>query len=439
MRYLTKTSISQGMSVSLLPILFVNFIGTLGFSIVLPFLVFLVTRFGGNALIYGLIGATYPAFQLIGAPVLGRWSDVYGRKKILLLSQIGTLVSWVIFLMVFFIPLTSLSSMSSPMLGTFVITLPLLIIFVSRALDGITGGNVSVANAYLADITKEKDREVNFGKMSASSNLGFIVGPAMAGILGATALGEIIPVMAALFISLLAVFIIAVRLPESNACLLKKYSEGINVRKVFGQEQKDCYSLKEHEKIRIIDIIHMRNVPYMLILYFLIFLGFNIFYTAFPFHALQSLNWSVTQMGVYFSFLGLVMVIVQGPVLGKIGKKYSSGILTVAGSIILGTSFFLLISSNEIIIYLAAVLFAIGNGIMWPSVLTILSIVAGAQYQGYVQGFASSSGSLASIIGLLLGGIIYELAGAHTFLVSAIIIYAVFFLSIRLLSFEKTV
>lgn len=76
---------------------------------------------------------------------------------------------------------------------------------------------------------------------------------------------------------------------------------------------------------------------------------------------------------------------------------------------------------------------------MWPSVLTILSIVAGAQYQGYVQGFASSSGSLASIIGLLLGGIVYELAGAHAFLVSAIIIYAVFFLSLRLLSFEKTV
>lgn len=133
------------------------------------------------------------------------------------------------------------------------------------------------------------------------------------------------------------------------------------------------------------------------------------------------------------------MVIVQGPVLGRIGKKYSSSFLTVAGSIILGTSFILLMSGNEIIIYLAAIFFAIGNGVMWPSVLTILSIVAGAQYQGYVQGFASSSGSLASIIGLLLGGIMYELAGAYAFLVSAIIIYAVFFLSLRLLSFEKTV
>ncbi|MEJ2196186.1 MAG: MFS transporter, partial [Ignavibacteriaceae bacterium] len=83
---------------SLYPILAVNFVGTLGFGIVLPFLIFLVTRFGGNAVVYGIMGATYSAFQLIGAPVLGRWSDIYGRRKILLLSQLGTLLSWFIFL-----------------------------------------------------------------------------------------------------------------------------------------------------------------------------------------------------------------------------------------------------------------------------------------------------------------------------------------------------
>ena len=83
---------------SLTPLLAVNFVGSLGFSIVLPFLVFLVTRWGGNALIYGLVGATYSAFQLVGAPVLGRWSDRYGRRRILLLSQLGTVASWVILL-----------------------------------------------------------------------------------------------------------------------------------------------------------------------------------------------------------------------------------------------------------------------------------------------------------------------------------------------------
>ena len=78
----------------LFPLLVVNFIGTVGFSLVLPFLVFLVTDWGGNAFVYGVAGATYSSFQLVGAPVLGRWSDRYGRRKILLLSQAGTLVSW---------------------------------------------------------------------------------------------------------------------------------------------------------------------------------------------------------------------------------------------------------------------------------------------------------------------------------------------------------
>jgi MFS transporter, DHA1 family, tetracycline resistance protein len=85
------------------PIL-VNFMGSLGFSIVLPFLVFLVKDFGGNAIAYGILGATYSAFQLIGAPILGKWSDRYGRKKVLLLSNAGTFIGWVFFMLALFQP-----------------------------------------------------------------------------------------------------------------------------------------------------------------------------------------------------------------------------------------------------------------------------------------------------------------------------------------------
>jgi DHA1 family tetracycline resistance protein-like MFS transporter len=111
--------------ISLFPLLLINFTGTLGFSIVLPFLVFLVVDFGGNAIVYGILAATYPAFQLIGAPILGRWSDIYGRKKVLLLSHGGTLAGWLIFLIALFLPVNNLFNVNSTLMGAFAITLPL--------------------------------------------------------------------------------------------------------------------------------------------------------------------------------------------------------------------------------------------------------------------------------------------------------------------------
>jgi MFS transporter, DHA1 family, tetracycline resistance protein len=144
----------------------------------LPFLVYLVKDFGGNAIVFGILSATYPAFQLIGAPILGRWSDTYGRKKILLLSNAGTFIGWIFFLVALYLPKENILSVNSSVLGTLVITLPLLVLFFARLIDGLTGGNISVANAYLADISSNEERSKNFGKMAISSNLGFIVGPA---------------------------------------------------------------------------------------------------------------------------------------------------------------------------------------------------------------------------------------------------------------------
>lgn len=416
--------------IPLFPILLVNFIGTLGFSIVIPFLVFLVTDFGGNAFIYGLLGATYSLFQMIGAPLLGRWSDTAGRKKILFISQAGTLVAWIIFLTALYLPVTSLLNIDSPILGVFTLTLPLLVLFIARSLDGITGGNVSVANAYLADITTKKDRSRNFGKMSISANLGFIVGPALAGLLGATALGITLPVLAAVFISVVATTLILFYLPESHVSTTKIHHEK-SVRKVFGQCKE--YS-KEKNTFR--KVIQLPHIPYLLAFYFLLFLGFNVFYTAFPIHAIKGLGWTVTQMGVYFSFLSLVMVVVQGPVLSKASKKFSDSSLIMGGCFVLGISFLLLTSPTTSILYGAAALFSLGNGVMWPSFLSLLSKVAGKAHQGAVQGVGSSSGSLASIIGLILGGLLYDLLGGATFLISGSIFFFVFLLSFRLRTFR---
>lgn len=418
----------------LFPLLLVNFIGTLGFSIVLPFLVFLVRDFGGNAIAYGILGATYSAFQLIGAPILGKWSDVYGRKKILLLSNAGTLVGWIFFLVALFLPVEKFT-LDNALLGTFVISLPLLVLFLARAIDGITGGNISVANAYLADISSNENRSRNFGKMAVSQNLGFIVGPALAGILGGTIYGAILPVSAALILSLVTIIVIGFRLKESKPgppeILVQE--EG-TIRKVFSQECKDCFDNENPKKLKFRDVFKLKHIPYLLVLYFLIFLGFNIFYASFPIHAAVGLKWSVTQLGIFYAVLSGIMVVIQGPVLRKALKKFSEQKLVIIGSVILGTNFILFMSNITFVIYGAVILFALGNGLMWPSFMSILSKRAGTTLQGAVQGVAGSFGSLASIIGLILGGTLYNLIGATTFLVSAGVIFTAFIMSFRLLN-----
>lgn len=410
---------------SLLPILSINFVGTLGFSIVLPFLVFLVTKWGGNAVIYGLMGATYSAFQLIGAPILGRWSDRYGRKKILLVSQLGTLVSWMIFLTAFFLPVSTVSDVDSKLFGQFTLTIPLIVLFIARAADGITGGNVSVANAYLADITDEAHRSKNFGRMAISGNLGFMLGPALAGLLGATIYGEILPVFAALLIALIATLIIGFGLKESSPCTLEHDPERGGVRKVFGQDHKECYRIKGSDQTPIRDILKLHHMPALLSVYFLVMLGFSFFYIAFPIHAVRGLQWTVTGTGTFFAVLSLLMVLVQGPVLAQASRKLSDPQLVIGGSLILSFGFALLVGSSTTMIYAGAAFIALGNGLMWPSVMAVLSKFAGDRYQGVVQGFASSVGAVASIIGLIMGGLLYNWIGARVFIVSAVTIFAV--------------
>src|SRR5215217_1334656 len=423
--------------VPLYPLLLSNFIGTLGFSIVLPFLVFLVIDFGGNAIVFGILSAIYPAFQLIGAPILGRWSDIYGRKKVLLLSHGGTLVGWIIFLFALFLPVENLFNINSALIRTFVITIPLVVLFLARALDGITGGNVSVANAYLADVSTDVNRSKNFGKIAVSANLGFIVGPAIAGILGSTIYKEMLPVLAALFLSLVTLIVIGFTLKESKPTVLVQVPEKGNIGKIFSHECKECYKIVSPKKIKFQDIFKLKFVSFFLFLYFFIFLGFNIYYTSFPIHAVAGLKWSITQLGIFYAVLSGIMVLIQGPVLRKALQKFSEEKLVIIGSLILGTNFILFVSNETLLIYIAAILFAVGNGLMWPSFMSILTKRAGYVYQGAIQGVASSFGSLASIIGLTIGGLLYNLIGGTTFLISAGIIFVVFIMSFRLLKSKE--
>ena len=395
-------------------------------------------KFGGDAVIYGLLAATYPAFQLIGAPLLGRWSDIYGRKKVLLLSTVGTSAGWVLFLFALFLPAERSFTIDLTSLGTIVIILPLFLLFLARAIDGITGGNISIANAYLADLSSDETRSKNFGKMAISSNLGFILGPALAGILGGTIYGEILPVTAALILSLITLFVIVFLLRESRPSSEGKLvpEEG-TIRKVFAQECREPYSAIGPKKPRFKDIFKLKHISFFLLLYFFIFLGFNIYYAAFPTHAANDLKWTVPQLGIFYAVLSGIMVLVQGPILRKGLKKFSEEKLVVIGNLILGTGFILFVSNNIVSVGGALVLFAVGNGLMWPSFMSILSRRAGSKLQGAVQGVAGSFGGLASIIGLTLGGFLYNSVGGATFLITAGMLFAIFVMSFRLIKIKE--
>ncbi|MEJ2184679.1 MAG: MFS transporter [Gemmatimonadota bacterium] len=404
-----------------MPILAVNFVATLGFSIVLPFLVYLVTRFGGNAFVYGVMGATYSFFQLIGAPVLGRWSDRIGRKRVLFLSQLGTALSWAIFLVALALPATPVLHARSGVLGTFTVTLPLAALFVARALDGLTGGNASVANAYLADITPDRDRTSNFGRLAVSANLGFIVGPALAGLLGATAWREAAPVTAALLISVVACVMIVVGLRESTPCSRARIPDRPTTPRVLGQESRDCFQGTQDGARPWTKVARMPMVPRLLVLNFLVFLAFNIFYVVFPVYVVRDLHWPLSTTGVFFGVLSLLMVLVQGPVLTWAGRHWSERTLVLAGSGILAASFPFFGASHAAWLFTGAAILALGNGLMWPSLLALLSRAAGAEAQGGVQGLAGSASALASIAGLIVGGVLFGFLGPGTFLLSAAI------------------
>lgn len=428
---------SSSSSPPIFPVLLVNFIGMLGYSIILPLLVFLVRDFGGNEFIYGLLGSIYPAFQLVGAPLLGKWSDSIGRKRVLLISQIGTFLAWLVFIIALFLPVHELFAIDSPWMGTFWISLPLLLLFAARALDGLTGGNVSVANAYLSDISTDATRKGNFGKMGASTSMGFIIGPAMASILGLTIYGELIPVVAAALISLVAIGVIHLFLPESQLNLVPVDAEGFSIKKLFQIEHKSCYKMEKCSDTGLRQILKQPGIPLLFLIYFLTFLGFSFFYAAFPIYASGELAWTAVDMGIFFAVSSGIMVLIQGPVLSYLAEKVTGQWLVLIGSLLIGTSFLMFPQGDTLSIYEGIVLLSIGNGLMWPSFLAILAGKGTASIQGTIQGYASSTGSLASILGLILGGFLFGVLGTSVFWIAGGILFLISCLVIHMLVAQK--
>jgi DHA1 family tetracycline resistance protein-like MFS transporter len=405
------------------PILAVHFLGTLGFSLAIPFLVFIVADLGGASWTYGVVGATYSAFQLVGAPVLGRWSDRRGRRPVLVASQVGTLAAWLLFLAALSLPLIGTTTLAGATL-----TLPLLLVFAARALDGATGGNISVANAYVADLTREAPelRQLAFGRMGMAASLGFVIGPAVGGLLGGTALGPRLPIaVAALFAALTTVAILALLKEPDAHCVEGPPGPGL-LEAGLGQQAKPCVDTAERHGLGR----GLARGPVALVLVgtFILFLGFNFFYAGFPIHAAVAYGWSATELGMFFAVLSGMMIVAQGPLLSLASKHVGRRVVFAIGMAFLALALISYQLPPGPVTYIGAACFALGNGLSWPTFQARVAELGGNE-QGVVQGAVTSASSLASIVGLVLGGVLYPTLGGNLFFVAAGLFAAVLVLT----------
>ena len=318
---------SQGKKYPLYPVYTINFIGSLGFSIVVPFLVFLNNEFGGNALIFGLLGGIYPLMQIFGAPWLGKLSDKIGRKKVLIISQAGTLFCWGLYIVAVIVPIIPLFSVEGgEVFGSFTMTLPLLILFIARGLDGLTGGNISVANSYIADVTPKDQLTSKLGTMALAYNLGFVGGPIIGGVLGSMLTGSAAvaatpPILAAFVISIFGMFVVFKlrRSPKFD----KDHVEVQTNLGTYTEPTDHVAVVVDSRETHVKEFWKIAQVPYILVIYFVSFFALNLQSINIPLHFQGSLEWNALEVGIFFAISSVVMMIVQGPVLKRMANKVS--------------------------------------------------------------------------------------------------------------------
>lgn len=397
----------------------VAFLSSLGFSIVVPFLVLLVLRFGGNGFVVGVVGAGFWAAQLVGSVWLGALSDRIGRKRVLLRSQLGAMAGWLIFLAALSVPNLIAVRVDRPLVGAFAISLPLVLIALSRITDGLFNGSISVASAYVADIADETQRKLTYARLGAATNMGFVVGPILAGLIAHGSIRAVL--VLALVLSALAAVLIARALPtlpvRALAAVEVAQRGGVRAHKPLGG---GCHEAVRHPRVR--GLLGTQEVRILIVLYFLIYLAFSIFIAALPVHAIVDNGWTASKLGVLYALLALSLVATEGLVLPRLVKKLAAPAIAAAGSALLIAAYGLMAVSHDAALLAGGILYGIGNGLMWPSYLVMLSDAGPPACQGAIQGLGSGVGSFASIVGTLTGGVLYVTVGVGAFYVSAFVI-----------------
>ncbi len=378
----------------LLPIFFVAFVDLLGFGLILPLLPFYADAYGASAAVVGLLVASYAAAQLVGAPLLGRLSDRFGRRPVLLASIFGTFLGFL--LLGFADPLgrqIALWLRDGPYANPNAWVLALL--FVSRILDGLTGGNISVAQSYITDVTDEASRARGLGIIGAAFGLGVIFGPAIGGVLSVRSYAA--PAFAAAALSALNLIMVAAFLPES---LTEER------RQAIAAEPRRAFSARA-----LAEALVRPLVGPLLSSRFFFGLAFSMFQTIFPLYAQYHLDLDPRLTGYVLTYVGLLVVLVQGVAIGWLTARLSEPQLLFYATLLMGFGLLLwgfvpdLIS---LLIILAPI--ALAGGTFNTVINSALTKVVRQDEVGGTLGLSTSLESLTRAVapsfgGALLGGL----------------------------------
>lgn len=348
----------------------------LGVGILIPVIPFFVGQFNQDALMVGLLALSYSAAQFIASPALGLLSDRYGRRPVLLISVVGTGLGYFLF--------------------GFANALWLL--FTARLIDGFTGGNISVAQAYIADVSSPKDRAKNFGLIGAAFGLGFIIGPALGGWLSQISLQTpaFVAGVLSLFTAAFGFFVLPESLPPER-------------------RQREPIALKELNPLRQVgDALRRPDLRRFLLANFAQNFAFSGLQTNFALFTFVRFGLGPQQNGGLFAYIGLVSGLMQGVITGLLVKRFNEQQLTIVGLGLMTLGYAgVALAPEAWTLYPAITLIAVGGGIAIPTLTSTISKRVSPRQQGSILGATQALSSLALTVGPVWAGVTFDYLGAN--------------------------
>lgn len=376
----------------IIPIFFIVFTNILGAGVILPILPLVAEdQFGATVFQATLLGAVYFAAQFLAAPWLGRLSDRIGRRPVLIVSQVGTVLSFILFSLAG--PIGSMVDGAGVEMG---ISGGLFILYLARLLDGLTGGNITTAQAYITDVSTEKDRAQALGILSAAFSVGFIFGPAFGGFLAEVSL--VAPFIGAAVITSLSVVLTTVLLKES-----------------LPPEERGAVS--HREELPISHFLQDHTILLILTITFVVTLSFSALQSTFALYADRVLfpdaankQEVARNVGLILTGVGIVGVITQAFLIKPLVQRFGERQVVIIGQVSLVIAFIgLSMASSPLVASLFIAPVAFGNGVNQPSLQSLITRFGGRQTRGRLLGIYQSANSLALILGPVWAGYVFQM------------------------------